>query len=122
MEPPESLVTVELSLPVSSVPFGPAEVALPVKEENLPSSYKEKREVSEKEFPQNRPSFEAVQVSQNSLPAQRLSVKYRRGKISSSSCYCPESLNLAQNAINVLFRCFGVLYAVMNKEDCNKCV
>lgn len=49
MESPENLVTVE--------------VALPVKEESLPSTYKEKREVSEKELPQSRPSFEAVQVS-----------------------------------------------------------
>lgn len=62
MESPENLVTVEKSVPISSVPFGPVEVALPVKE-SLPSTYKEKREVSEKELPQSRPSFEAVQVS-----------------------------------------------------------
>lgn len=63
MESPENLVTVEKSVPINSVPFGPVEVALPVKEESLPSTYKEKREVSEKELPQSRPSFEAVQVS-----------------------------------------------------------
>ena len=63
VESPENLVTVEKSVPISSVTFGPMEVALPVKEESLPSTYKEKREVSEKELPQSRPSFEAVQVS-----------------------------------------------------------
>lgn len=64
MKPTEGPVTIEASVPVSAAPFGQVEVALPVKEQDLPSSFKEKREVSEKEFPESKPPFGDVQVLQ----------------------------------------------------------
>ena len=61
VKPAEGPVVVEATIPVSSTPFGEVQLELPVKEDVLPSS-KEKREVSDKELPETKPSFGEVQV------------------------------------------------------------